>query len=229
MHITWDSVVPFPGGQMQSHFTLSILYVARVLRTLLGYLEPVDIQALSCTCRNYRTELIDSFDIHWPRLKGWSTLTEAEARACIEISLLFDDHITPFSLENVANSICKYNIDLTTADHVFRYDLFPLLWFSALFGFEVYYPREWLLRRIDKRRRRNKFLQCLTAPYETLFWNRTLWYFKPMWENVIAEVEEKRSARQATTANGSTSMLEAKEVDSATSTRVTKMCNLSEI
>jgi hypothetical protein len=98
-------------------------------------------------------------DFDRPRLKRWSTLTEAEARACIEMSSFFMDEITPSSSEltYIACQIRRYKIDLKTAEHVLRYDVFSILWSTALFApLDGFYPREWLLQCIDKRRQRSQ-------------------------------------------------------------------------
>jgi hypothetical protein len=128
------------------------------LNRVLSYLEAADIQALSCTCRTYREELMSWLDFARPRLKRWSTLTEAEARACITVSTFFMDRITPSSPEliYIAYQIRKHKIDLKTAEHVLRYDVFPILWSTTLFApLDGFYPREWLLQCIDKRRQRS--------------------------------------------------------------------------
>jgi hypothetical protein len=159
---------------------------------VLSYLEPADIQALSCTCRTYREELMFFLDFHRHRLKRWSTLTEAEARACIEMSTFFIDEVTPSSplLTYIASQIRQYKIDLKTAEHVLRYDVFPILWSAALFApLDGFYPREWLLQCIDERRQRSQFWQRLTAPYETLVWNCTLWHFQPLWDKVLVKLD----------------------------------------
>jgi hypothetical protein len=73
---------------------------------------------------------------------------------------------------------------------VLRYDVSPILWSTALFApLDGFYPREWLLQCIDKRRQRSQIWQRLTAPYETLVWNCTLWHFQPLWDNMLVELE----------------------------------------
>jgi hypothetical protein len=82
------------------------------------------------------------------------------------------DEITPSSsaLTYIACQIRRHKIDLKTAEHVLRYDVFPILWSTALFApLDGLYPREWLLQCIDKRRQRSQIWQRLTAPYETLY------------------------------------------------------------
>jgi hypothetical protein len=151
-----------------SNFTNYILIRSNILDRVLSYLKPTEIQALSHTCRWYRDELTYWFDRFRPRLKGWSTLTEAEALACIEMLSLFEEVVNISYIISIADRIRTRKIDLKTAEHVFRYDLFSILWFTAMFiPFHDEYSLEWLLRSIDKRRQRSKTCQRLTAPYET--------------------------------------------------------------
>jgi hypothetical protein len=108
------------------------------------------------------------------------------------MSTFFMDEITPSSPEliYIACQIRKHKIDLKTAEHVLRYDVFLILWFTAFFApVDCLYPREWLLQYIDKRRQRSRIWQRLTAPYETLVWNCTLWHFQPLWDKVLVELE----------------------------------------
>ncbi|OJA20728.1 hypothetical protein AZE42_08497 [Rhizopogon vesiculosus] len=198
--------------QDNSNFTNYVLINSNILDRVLSYLEPTEIQALSHTCRWYRDELTYWFDRFRPRIKGWSTLTEAEARACIEMTSLFEEDVNISYIISIADRIRTYKIDLKTAEHVFRYDLFPMLWFTAMFmPFDDEYPREWLLRSIDKRRQRSKMCQRLTAPYETLIWYCTYWYFKRLWDTMIVEFG-KEWVSQVTAADRSTLIVGGKEL-----------------
>ncbi|OAX34751.1 hypothetical protein K503DRAFT_774229 [Rhizopogon vinicolor AM-OR11-026] len=111
-------------------------------------------------------------------------------------------------LTSIADRIRTYKIDLNTAEHVFRYDLFPILWFTAMF------------MPFDKRRQRSEICQRLTAPYETFMWYCTSWYYKRLWETLIVEFgkewpgrdEEAGHVLQATAADGSAICLQGATV-----------------
>jgi hypothetical protein len=108
------------------------------------------------------------------------------------MSTFFMDEITPSSPEliYIACQIRKHKIDLKTAKHVLRYDVFPILWSTAFFApVDCLYPREWFLQCIDKRSQRSQIWQRLTVPYETLVWHCTLWHFQPLWDKVLVELE----------------------------------------
>ncbi|OAX33733.1 hypothetical protein K503DRAFT_775281 [Rhizopogon vinicolor AM-OR11-026] len=104
------------------------------------------------------------------------------------MSSLFKEVVNISYLISIADRIRTHKIDLKTAEHVFRYDLFPILWFTTMFSpFDDEYSLEWLLGSIDKRRQRSKICQRLTAPYETFIWYCTSWYFKRLLDTMIVE------------------------------------------
>ena len=182
------------------------------------HLELSDIDALQSTYE----EITYQLDLYIPRLKYFSALTEAEARACVEMSSFPGDFTPQEDPKYVARCMREYKIDLKTAEHVYRYDVFPILWFKGFFGdpwFTICYPREWLFRTIDERRQRRKIWQWLSAPYETLVWYCTFWHLKRMGDQMVAELEGDARAHAGDvtgmTTNESASILGGKEATCA--------------
>ncbi|KAG1725555.1 uncharacterized protein EDB91DRAFT_1339821 [Suillus paluster] len=175
----------------------------------------------------YQGVLTSRFDMYRPELKGWATLTKAEAQAYIVVSGFLESWP---DLVYIANDIRKHNVDLRTTERLLRYDVSPPFGSehsgthfrpgslrlaprihrqqeTAEFWYPVpaRFPRGWLLECIDSRRQRSKIHRWLAAPFDALGWYALSWrYIKPLWEEVMEKLREdaREEAGQGRIPNG---------------------------